>query len=199
LLDTSFTLSGFDLSLEGVPVVFESGVSTGSVGTALGWALWGRLGHASWGSFGWVWVLTDWSVVVAVWESEVRAVSSSEWARGFELSTGDGTLGLDVVPWGVDLSTLASIEGSAETDVLGRDWHLHFTLGGNAHTVRSSFGTGKGPTASTVGLVTDVTNDLGASGEGGGGVESVWNGHGFNSGEWGHFSLGDTVGNGSFP
>lgn len=38
--------------------------------------------------------------------------------------------------------------------------NLQGALGGDAHTVGSSFGAGKGPAATAVGLITDIVNDL---------------------------------------
>ena len=141
---------------------------------ALLWALWRGLRRATWGTFSWVRVGTLWAVVVAVWEGEVGALVLAERSAALVLSARDGAFLGNVVPWGVDLATVATIVVGAKADVLGRDWSHQGTLGGDAHTVGGSLGACKGPTAAAVGLVTDVVDHLGAGWEGSGRVKGVW-------------------------
>ena len=171
LLDGLLARGGLDLALEGVLGVGE-GVWLARVARLR--ALGRLLGLAARGVFGRVRVFAHRAVVVAVGEGEVGASRFAEWAGTFVLAAGDGTTVLDVVPWGVDLATLASVRVGAEADGLGGDRHLEFALGGNAHAVGSGFGAAKGPAAAAVGLVTDIAEDLGARWPVGFGVEGVW-------------------------
>ena len=157
LLDGLFALSLLHGTLKGVLLVIAGG---GRV-TLLG-ALWRGFREAAWLAFGWVRVRTLWAVVVAMWEGEVLAHALAERSRALVLPTLNGTFPLDVSPWGGDLTSTAAVRVGAEANILSREWKLHGTLGGNAHTVRGGFGTTERPAAATVGLITNISNNLGA-------------------------------------
>eukprot|EP00038_Savillea_parva_P005641 m.159386 g.159386 ORF g.159386 m.159386 type:complete len:367 (+) comp11786_c0_seq1:2968-4068(+) len=181
LLNLGLTHRRDKLARERVLVVGERAVEAS---LALGWALGRRRVRAAGGALRGVRVVAHRAVVVAVGERKVRALLAKG-TRALVLTARDGALGGDVRPRGGDLATVAAVKVGAKAHVLRRQRNLDLALGGNAHTVRGSFGTAKRPAAAAVGLVADVTNDLGARRPVGlrvervrdGGIRVLWDKH----------------------
>ena len=68
-----------------------------------------------------------------------------------DLATGDSTSVGDVLPWCINLTTLATVKGGTKTDVLGGQGDGNSAVGRNAQTIGRGFGTGKGPAATAPG------------------------------------------------
>jgi hypothetical protein len=101
-------------------------------------------------------------MVVAVGQGKVGAVTAfADGVSSVVLATGDSSFSGNVVPWGVNLTTIASIKAGAEADVLSRQRHSSSGVGTDAESVAGGGGGCEGPAAPTHGLVADVANHFG--------------------------------------
>merc|ERR1719223_1891932 len=76
------------------------------------------------------------------------------------LASGNDPAAVDIVPCGRRLATATTVVVAVKAEILGREGVLDRTIGGNAHAVGSRLSSAKGPAATTVGLVTDVVDDV---------------------------------------
>mmetsp|Transcript_36919 Transcript_36919/g.86645 ORF Transcript_36919/g.86645 Transcript_36919/m.86645 type:complete len:215 (+) Transcript_36919:608-1252(+) len=99
-------------------------------------------------------------MVVAMWQREIAAKARAEGTCSLVLAATHSTGVLDVLPWCINLATIATIRVGIEAHILGRDGDHRLALRCNAHSVRGSFSPCEGPAAATVRLVADVSDDL---------------------------------------
>mmetsp|Transcript_28761 Transcript_28761/g.66397 ORF Transcript_28761/g.66397 Transcript_28761/m.66397 type:complete len:293 (-) Transcript_28761:17-895(-) len=156
------------LHLAGERVAVFGKVVVGSLGriVTMSRAL-GRLGHgrAARLAFGGVGIKPLRSVVVAVGKREIGAEAQvCERSGVVVLAPSRKTLGLDVVPSRLQLPAIAAILLSTEARLLSRQRHGHVSISGNAQPVGGGLRAAKGPAATAVALVTNISNDLGALG-----------------------------------
>lgn len=176
LLNFGFAFERANFTAEGVLVVAEFVVWGFCVRVAVSWASIGLLAWASWCALIRVWVVSLWSVVVAVRHVKSRAEASSKRSSSINLSSSDEASSLDVRPRSIDLSSVASVASHpiAEAHLFCGEWEHGFSIGGDAESVGSSFSSSKCPAAAAVGLVTDVANYFSAFWPVGGRIKRFW-------------------------
>mmetsp|Transcript_30701 Transcript_30701/g.57367 ORF Transcript_30701/g.57367 Transcript_30701/m.57367 type:complete len:341 (-) Transcript_30701:186-1208(-) len=128
------------------------------------WACRRRGGWASRRALIWVRIRTLGAVVVAVGEGEGRAEASvsAERTSAVVLSSSDESRPGNVAPCKIQESASTAVRFRAEAHLLRREGDLHLAARGDAKAVRGGFGSSERPAATTVALVADVTDDLGA-------------------------------------
>mmetsp|Transcript_62670 Transcript_62670/g.130021 ORF Transcript_62670/g.130021 Transcript_62670/m.130021 type:complete len:300 (+) Transcript_62670:393-1292(+) len=160
LLDGFFPRRRLRLSLVVVLVLFEILVRGLGGGITLRRSR-GRLRlWAALGALGGVRILAPGTMVVAMWQREIAAKARAEGTCSLVLAATHSTGVLDVLPWCINLATIATIRVGIEAHILGRDGDHRLALRCNAHSVRGSFSPCEGPAAATVRLVADVIDHL---------------------------------------